>query len=95
MSTNTIPRDYVVTIRIQKLRHPPSSADPIEHVEVVAYDINEAAVSAFLKLQAMIGGFEDHGLQANILNVEPKCESVLAWLENFGLRLMPAIGQPS
>jgi hypothetical protein len=97
LSGNTVPRDYVVTIRLQKLGQPPSPEDPIERVEVIAYEFDEATMSALFSLDARIGGIRDHGLLAVVLNVEPNCKAAAdrtgKLLKDVLLSVMPSRGR--
>lgn len=99
MSANTIPRDYVVTVRLQRIRHAASADDPIERIEVTAYDLNEAMLQGLIMLDAKIGGIQDHGFEAKVVNIEPNCakafEQTTSLLRDIALILNPTQGKTS
>lgn len=95
--SNIVARDYVVTIRLQKLGRGPHENDPIERIETMADDFNEAMMQALIGLDARIGGIQDHGLSGVVVSVEPNCkaaaERTSKLLKDVLLSVMPSRGR--
>ena len=96
MSSNATPREYVVTLRLQALGRPPSLQDPIERLEITAYDHIEAVCLAELFLHSRYGDLRDLGVQPHLVYVEPVSPQALlrsaALVQDLWLRLMPIAG---
>ena len=93
------PRDYIVTVRFQRIGQPPAPEDRIERVEVTAYEAGEAVYQACVMLDARMGGLADNGIAPKLVNVEPNCATAAAktetLLRDIALTLMPSKGKRS
>lgn len=97
MIGNTVPRDYLVTVRFRKEGQMPSDTDAIEAIPMTAYDPHEAMYQTFIWLTARHGTLD--GLVVEVVSVGPNAPTMIhrtaALLHDIALRLMPTEGRAS